>query len=443
MHMRGKSRGLNDRLKTGMTIIGIVLLFFLFGKMTMLVPWQETGAVSLDMIKQGLSSWTLTIWESSHPADYANMGAEAAGEELPWYIEKIWDSSPLYHYGKSLKSAGGGYEESDPSYNKYIAKQEFYQEHNYLFQYGAENTDQQVVDAPAETPKPSETLAAGEADNTISASIETTTPAHITGVAREVVGKQYVLEQLADYDFLMKHFYNVHPSTTAGRDLMNANKFLSENFALTAANDKPQILIYHTHSQETFADYGTEHPDGTVVGIGDYLTSLLEERGYNVIHDTTVYDLHGENLDRNKAYTYALEGITSILQQNPSIEVVLDVHRDGVNESLHLVNEVNGKQTAPIMFFNGTSQTPTGPIEYLQNPYREDNLAFSLQMQLNAEAYFPGLTRKIYLKGLRYNLHLRPRSALIEVGAQTNTTSEAMNAMEPLAELLDMILQGK
>ena len=94
------------------------------------------------------------------------------------------------------------------------------------------------------------------------------------------------------------------------------------------------------------------------------------------------------------------------------------------------------------MFFNGMSQTPEGPIEYLQNPYREQNLAFSFQMQLDAQAYYPGFTRKIYLKGLRYNLHLRPRSALIEVGAQTNTYEEARNAMEPLSELLDMVLQS-
>ena len=95
------------------------------------------------------------------------------------------------------------------------------------------------------------------------------------------------------------------------------------------------------------------------------------------------------------------------------------------------------------MFFNGMSQTPEGPIEYLQNPYKQENLAFSLQMQLDAAAYYPGFTRKIYLKGLRYNLHLRPRSALIEVGAQTNTYEEARNAMEPLAEILDMVLSGE
>ena len=148
-------------------------------------------------------------------------------------------------------------------------------------------------------------------------------------------------------------------------------------------------------------------------------------------------------LDRSHAYNYALEGVTGILQQNPSIEVVLDLHRDGVDESVHMVTEVNGKPTAKIMFFNGMSQTPEGPIEYLPNPYKEDNLAFSLQMQLNAAAYFPGFTRNIYLKGLRYNLHLRPRSSLIEAGAQTNTYEEARNAMEPLAELLDMVLRGQ
>ena len=161
-----------------------------------------------------------------------------------------------------------------------------------------------------------------------------------------------------------------------------------------------------------------------------------------MIHDDGVYDYRDGKLDRSKAYNYALEGVTSILQTYPSIQVVLDIHRDGVAENLHLASEVNGKSTAQIMFFNGLSQTPEGPVEYLENPYREDNLAFSLQMQLKAQEYFPGYTRKIYLKGLRYNLHFRPRSALVEVGAQTNTYEEALNAMEPLAQLLDMVLQG-
>ena len=234
----------------------------------------------------------------------------------------------------------------------------------------------------------------------------------------------FLLKKLADYDYLMQNYYSVHPTTTADRELMNAETLLGVDLTLEKDPENPQILIYHTHSQEEFIDY-PENPEATIVGVGTYLAGLLEQKGYGVIHDTGVYDVRDGTLDRSQAYTYALEGINGILQEHPSIEVVLDIHRDGVAEGTKLVTEINGKPTAKIMFFNGISQTPDGPIEYLPNPNREGNLAFSLQMQLEAAEQFPGFTRKIYLKGLRYNLHVRPRASLIEVGAQTNTYEEA------------------
>lgn len=255
-------------------------------------------------------------------------------------------------------------------------------------------------------------------------------------------GSLYQLAQLQDYDFLIKHFYTVHSSTTAKREEMDAAVLTGMDLSMKKDPSVPQILIYHTHSQETYADYATGNKKATVVELGSRLTALLEEKGYQVIHDTTSYDMAAGKLDRNHAYNYALDGIMGILQKYPSIQVVLDLHRDGVKESLHMVRTVNGKATAPIMFFNGMSQTPEGEIEYLKNPYKTENLAFSLQMQLLAEEEYPDLTRKIFLKGLRYNLHVRPRSALIEVGAQTNTLEEALNAMEPLADLLDQVLGG-
>ena len=255
-------------------------------------------------------------------------------------------------------------------------------------------------------------------------------------------GSLYQLAQLQDYDFLIKHFYTVHSSTTAKREEMDAAVLTGMDLSMKKDPSVPQILIYHTHSQETYADYATGNKKATVVELGSRLTVLLEEKGYQVIHDTTSYDMAAGKLDRNHAYNYALDGIMGILQKYPSIQVVLDLHRDGVKESLHMVRTVNGKATAPIMFFNGMSQTPEGEIEYLKNPYKTENLAFSLQMQLLAEEEYPDLTRKIFLKGLRYNLHVRPRSALIEVGAQTNTLEEALNAMEPLADLLDQVLGG-
>lgn len=383
-----------------------------------------------------------------------------------WLVEAIWNQAhPAEDPGVSgswpdVRGGSGGVNDPDPAYRKYNAVKTFYEEHQYLAWYGNEESGQQ-------TPEETGIVASGEAgaggtadagaagaDSTrgqdLAAGAGTMgasgfqgasqSPETITGtLERPITGNTYVLEQLMDYDFLIKHFYSVHTSTTAGRDLMNARDLLSRDMTMKGDDSKPQILIYHTHSQEAYKDSG---PGQTVVGIGDYLTRLLEAKGYNVYHDKSVYDLKNGQLDRSKAYNYALDGITNILQQNPSIEVVLDIHRDGVGENLHLVTQVDGRDTAQIMFFNGLSQTPEGPIEYLQNPYREDNLAFSLQMQLGAAAYYPGFTRKIYLKGLRYNEHLRPKSSLIEVGAQTNTYEEALNAMEPLSELLDMVLQG-
>ena len=95
------------------------------------------------------------------------------------------------------------------------------------------------------------------------------------------------------------------------------------------------------------------------------------------------------------------------------------------------------------MFVNGLSRTTkVGEIGYLYNPNLEDNLAFSFQNQLTMAEYYPGLSRGVYLKGYRYNLHYCPKSLLVEVGAQTNTLQEAMNAMVPLADVINKVLTG-
>ena len=119
-------------------------------------------------------------------------------------------------------------------------------------------------------------------------------------------------------------------------------------------------------------------------------------------------------------------------------------HRDEVAEETKLVTDIQGRPTARFMFFNGLSRTrKTGDIDYLANENQEANLAFSFQMQLKAAEYYPGLTRRIYLKGYRYNMHLRPRTLLVELGAQNNTVEEAINACDPLAHILDMVLKGE
>ena len=228
-----------------------------------------------------------------------------------------------------------------------------------------------------------------------------------------------------------------------GADQLNADELLGRSMKIDTETDGPKVLIYHTHSQEEFADSTPGDPATSIVGIGDYLTELLNAKGIETIHDTGVYDIIDGKLDRSNAYEYAGKAVSKILEENPTIEVLIDLHRDGVAEGTHLVTEVNGKPTARIMFFNGLSRSRTnGDIDYLPNPYIQDNLAFSLQMQIAAEKNYPGFVRHIYLRAYRYNLHLMPKSLLIEAGAQTNTVAEMKNAMEVLSEMLcDVLLE--
>lgn len=255
--------------------------------------------------------------------------------------------------------------------------------------------------------------------------------------------KTYTKKQLSNYQFLMKNFYIVDSTTSVAAGELKGDKLASKDLSLDLEGNEPKILIYHTHGSEDFRDSKKGKKEDTIIGVGDKLASVLEETYHiKVYHDRSVYDTINGVLDRSKAYTYAGNGVVKLLKKYPSIEVVIDLHRDAVGGGKRLVTEVNGKKTAQIMFFNGMSRTAkNGDIGYLQNPNKETNLAFSLQMQLAAAEQFPGFTRKIYLKGYRYNLHLKPRSLLIEAGAQTNTVEEVKNAMEPLAKLLNTVLK--
>lgn len=250
--------------------------------------------------------------------------------------------------------------------------------------------------------------------------------------------------KLADFDYVMNQFFILDSNTETNAQQISGTRFLGEDLSIKQDSKVPQILIYHTHSQETFADSREGKEEDTIVGVGNYLTNLLEEKyGYQVIHVTDAFDMMGGTLDRSKAYDYARTSIEKVLEENPTVEVVIDLHRDGVPDDRRLVTEVNGKSTAQLLFYNGLSYTVNqGAVSYLPNPYIEENLAFSFQLEYQAAQYYPELYRGIYLAGLRYNLHLKPRALLLEAGAQTNTVEEVRNAMEPFADILNRVLKG-
>lgn len=252
------------------------------------------------------------------------------------------------------------------------------------------------------------------------------------------------MERLNDFEYLVSNFYTVDSVTYINPSELNASELLGKDLRIDLSTGGSKILIYHTHSQETFADSDND-PSTSIVGIGRYLTEILNNK-YKIptMHHEGVYDLINGKLDRSEAYEFAKPEVEQILAENPSIEVVVDLHRDGVADTTHLVTEINGKPTAQIMFFNGLSRTRVnGDLAGMANPYLQDNLAFSLQMKIAAETKYPGFARRNYLRGYKYNMDLMPRMLLIEAGAQTNTVEEMRNAMEVLADLLNSVLTGR
>ncbi len=247
-------------------------------------------------------------------------------------------------------------------------------------------------------------------------------------------------ENYQDLDKLLKGFYTVDSTTEAIPELFQLNTLKETDCSVNKEGEGPQILLYHTHSQETFVDSVPGDVSTSIVGAGDVLTALLESYGYKVLHHTGQYDVE----KRDYAYSNSLPAIEQLLKDNPSIQVVIDLHRDAVAEETKLVTEVAGRPTAKVMFFNGLSRTKKqGAISYLENPYLQENLAFSFQMKSLCDEYYPGFARNIYLRAYRYNMHLAPKTLLIELGAQTNTVEEIHNALEPLAHSLDKVLSGK
>jgi stage II sporulation protein P len=341
-------------------------------------------------------------------------------------IEKLFETIPIYAFVKENSS----YDTEIENLSTYEMILEAEADDEYDRAAGQEETTE-------------ETQTAAEAQTEISTEQSETTEMAEADTVPVPPAVDTSLEKLNDFDYLLNNFYTVDKTTTINSNQLNASDLLGNDLSIVKDNSAPQILIYHTHSQEEFIDSIPGDPSTSIVGVGEYLSAILREQyGYNVIHHTGVYDMVNGKIDRDKAYTLAGEAVTQILDDNPSIQVVIDLHRDGV-EGKKFVTEINGKPTARFMFFNGLSRTTkNGEIEYLPNPYIADNLAFSFQLQLKAAQYYPGLTRNIYLRGLRYNLHLKPRTLLIESGTQLNTVQEEMNAMEPLADMLNQVLSG-
>ena len=252
--------------------------------------------------------------------------------------------------------------------------------------------------------------------------------------------------QFKDTSYVYSHYMSAPGKMEFDLDMLakwNFYDLINQPISIDTSKNEPKVLIFHTHAREEYIG------GKTVVDVAEALKETLEKQyGIKVLHVTdSFYEASNQgNRPTGGEYERMEPVIRKVLEENPSISVVIDLHRDGVNEGVHLVTDINGKQTAKIMFVNGLclNRNIAGEVEEkedLPNPYIGDNLAFSLQSVVKMNELYPGLSRKIYLNEWRYSTHMRPYSLLMEWGAQTNTSEEAMNAVEPVAEILAKVLQ--
>ena len=229
---------------------------------------------------------------------------------------------------------------------------------------------------------------------------------------------------------------------------INIEKILSEKIDLTVEKDKPSVLIFHTHTTETYqildrgfyeVGFMTRTKDSALnmVRVGKAICEEIEKAGYQVIHDTEIHDL-----SYNGAYAHSRKKVEEYLKKYPTIEVVLDIHRDAIQQSdgtkIKPTAKIQGKKAAQIMLISGC-QEEGNPIENF--PDWRYNLTFAVHLQNQLEKMFPGITRPLYFCPRKYNMNLTHCSLLVEVGSDSNTLEEAVYTGKCIGTALSEIMK--
>lgn len=228
---------------------------------------------------------------------------------------------------------------------------------------------------------------------------------------------------------------------------VDIQQMLSKDLKWDLRKKGPQVLIIHTHATESYTmTGGAEYQESdqfrtlddahNMISIGDKVAEILMERGIEVIHDTNFYDYPSYD----DAYSLAREAVADHLRENPTIQLVLDLHRDAVldydGSQWAPVTEIEGQTSAQLMMVVGT-----GCAEYNQ-PHWQENMALAVKLHAQLETLYPGCCREIGLRSSRFNQDLSTGFVLVEVGTAGNTHEEAMKAAEALAEGIMAISEG-
>lgn len=225
-------------------------------------------------------------------------------------------------------------------------------------------------------------------------------------------------------------------------------KLLEQDTDLSIGDkSKPTVLIYHSHTTEAYSlldvgyynssDARSKNADRNMVRVGDELTRYLEKHGFVVIHDTEIHDE-----EYNSAYDNSREVVEKYLEEYPSIEITIDVHRDDITYSdktkVKPTAVINGKKAARMMIIAGCEYNRVKNF-----PNWEKNLRFDLQVQNKVNELYEGLMRPILFSERKYNMYETDYSFLLEVGTDANTLEEACYSARLFGDALGQLLNEK
>lgn len=206
---------------------------------------------------------------------------------------------------------------------------------------------------------------------------------------------------------------------------------------------KDNILIYHTHSCESYTpsekyqykktgNFRTTNKNYSVIRVGNELEAQLKTYGYNVIHDESYHDYPSYT----GSYANSLKTITKLLDENKNTDVVIDLHRDAIGDSTYAPTVKIGEEyAAQLMFVIGGNEGSIKHETWAQN------LKFAIKVQEKANELYPGLFKPIILRGTTYNQHVTKAATIIEVGATGNTLDQTLVSMKYLAKVLSEVVK--
>ncbi len=316
----------------------------------------------------------------------------------------------------------------------------------YYFLFGTtETVTASVFDVPANA-KPAENLLPTEKTVADTSSVNSATDSTAQVSAKTTVKGKITEKYISPYT-ANTNYENVYLKNNTEL-VINIKELLNSKLKYTVGKTKaPKVLILHTHATETYLTKDKEYYTSSdkerttdksenMVAIGNTVADILNKSGIKTLHDTTLHDYP----EYNQSYSRAANTICAYLKKYPSLKVVIDLHRDSVendSEKVKLTKDIEGKSAAQLMLVMGSQ---SGDVKNFPN-YKE-NLKLAVKIQSKIESLYPGLARSICLNSKNYNESLSLGSVLIEVGTDANTFEEANYSAVLLGNALSSLFEN-